>query len=177
MDFLFGGRFQKLCSVVAGLATARFVKDAVRLWPERCARQLPVFDARVFEVPNRDEAAAALVWRELDATKNAVSMAARAHFPNARLQGKTSAQMQEMLLQEKGINFNDYPSRFKRGVYLQRRTVARALPPERLVLIPEDKRPIGPVLRREVVCLDLPPITRGANRVEVLLDGADPQMA
>jgi len=176
-DFLFGGRFQKLCSVVAGLATARFVKDAVRLWPERCARQLPVFDARVFEVPNRDEAVAALVWRELDATKNAVSMAARAHFPHARLQGKTPAQMQEMLFREKGINFNAYPARFKRGVYLQRRTAARELPPERLALIPEGKRPTGPVLRTEIACLDLPPITRVVNRVEVLLDGAEPRTA
>lgn len=149
----------------------------MRLWPERCARQLPTFDARVFEVPTRDEAVAALVWRELDATKNAVSMSARAHFPQARLQGRTSAQMQEMLFQEKGVNFNDYPARFKRGVYLQRRTVAWELPPERRALIPEGKRPTGPVLRSEVVCLDLPPITRVPNRVEVLLDGAEPQTA
>lgn len=176
-DFLFGGRFQKLCSVIAGLATARFVKDAVRLWPDRCARQLPVFDARVFEVPNRDEAVAALVWRELDATKNAVSMAARAHFPHSRLHGKSSSQMQEMLFQEHGVNFNDYPARFKRGVYLQRRTVDRELAPERLARIPEGKRPTGPIVRTEVICLDLPPITRVANRVEVLLDGLPPHAA
>jgi len=83
--------------------------------------------------------------------------------------------MQEMLFQEKGINFNDYPSWFKRVVYLQPRTVARNLPPKPLVLIPEDKRPIGPVLRCEMVYLDLPPTTGVANRIEILFDGSDPQ--
>lgn len=173
-DFMFGGRFQKLCSVVAGLATARFVRDAVRLWPERCERRLPVFDCRVFEVPSREEAVNALLWRELDAAKNAVSMAARAHFPHSRLQGKSSAEMQEMLFRERGVNFNDYPARFKRGVFVQRKTVFRPLSPEQLARIPEGKRPAGPVPRTEILCLDLPPIARVANRVEVLLDGGEP---
>lgn len=173
-DFPFGGRFQKLCSVIAGLATARFMKDAVRLWPERCERQLPVFDARVFEVPNRDEAIAALAWREADATKNAVSMAARAHFSHARLQGRSSAQMQEMLFHEHGVNFNDYPARFKRGAYLRRQVVEMELDPATLARIPEAKRPTGPVLRHRVVTLDLPPIRALRNPAEVLIDGAAP---
>jgi tRNA(His) 5'-end guanylyltransferase len=63
-EWLFDGRFQKLTSVAAGLATARFMQDAMRLWPDRCRRQLPMFDARVFEVPSRDEAAWAVAWRE-----------------------------------------------------------------------------------------------------------------
>jgi hypothetical protein len=177
VDFFFAGSFHKMTSVIAGLATARFVKDAVRLWPDRCASQLPVFDCRVFEVPSRTDAVSALVWRELDATKNAVSMAARAYFTHSELNGRTSTQMQEMLFQQHGINFNDYPARFKRGVYVQRRSVMRELPEDVLAKIPEGRRPAGPVRRRETVCLDLPPILKVVNRVEVLLDGVEPVLA
>ncbi len=176
VDFMFSGKMFKLTSIIASLATARFVVDAVRLWPERCAKQLPVFDCRVFPVPSRAEAVAALMWRELDATVNAVSMAARAHFSPGELHGKTAAQMQEMLFQRHGINFNDYPARFRRGVYIRRRSVAVDLPAEVMARIPEQHRPSEPVQRRETVCLDLPPIAKIVNRVEVLLDGAEPVM-
>jgi tRNA(His) 5'-end guanylyltransferase len=172
-DFMFGGRLQKLNSVLAGLATARFMKDAVRLWPDRCDKQLPVFDARVFEVPNREEAAWSVAWREFDAVKNAVSMACRAHYGPNEMLGKSSSEMQEMLFQ-KGINFNDYPARFKRGSYIQRKAFLKDLPPEILARIPEGRRPAGPVMRKETIVLDLPPIRKISNWVEVLLDGADP---
>jgi tRNA(His) guanylyltransferase len=171
--FMFDGRFQKLNSVVAGLATARFMKDAVRLWPDRCEKQLPVFDCRVFEVPNREEAAWACAWREADAVKNAVSMACRAYYGPQEMQGKTSSEMQEMLF-AKGVNFNDYPSWFRRGRYVQRKAFLKELAPEVLARIPEDKRPTGPVMRNETVVLDLPPIRKVANWVEVLIGGAEP---
>jgi tRNA(His) 5'-end guanylyltransferase len=172
--FMFDGRFQKLTSVIAGLATVRFVTGAIALWPERVGRMPPVFDCRVFEVPSREEAVAALAWRQAVATKNAVSMAARAHFPHARLQNKSSAEMQEMLFREHAINFNNYPARFKRGTFVQRRVFLKELDAETMARIPEGRRPVGPVLRGETVVLDLPPIRRLANPVEVLLDGAAP---
>lgn len=172
-EFMFDGRFQKLNSVLAGLATARFMKDAVRLWPERCEKQLPVFDARVFEVPNREEAAWSVAWREFDAVKNAVSMACRAYYGPKEMLGKSCSEMQEMLFQ-KGVNFNDYPAHFKRGSYVQRKTFLKELAPEVLARIPEGKRPTGPVTRNETVVLDLPPIRKVANWIEVILDGAEP---
>ena len=42
-------------------------------------------------------------------------MTAQAYFPHAALQGKSSDEMQEMLWQEKSINWNDMPGGFKRG--------------------------------------------------------------
>lgn len=172
-EVLFDGRFQKLTSVIAGLATARFVSSALTLWPDRCARQLPVFDARVFEVPSREEAAWVLAWREADATKNAISMACRAYHTHRETMGQTSAQKQEMLF-AKGVNFNDYPAHLKRGTYVQRRKVWRTLDAATLSRIPPDRRPAGPVERRETVFLDLPPLRRMANWMVVLWDGAEP---
>ena len=172
-EFMFDGRFQKLNSVLAGLATARFMKDAIRLWPDRCNKQLPVFDCRVFPVPNREEAAWSVAWREFDATKNAVSMACRAYYSSKQMMNKSSSEMQEMLFQ-KGINFNDYPSWFRRGRYVQRKSVMKELSPEVLAKIPEGRRPTGPVMRNETFVLDLPPIRKVENWIDVLFDGADP---
>lgn len=173
-DVLFGGRFQKLISVIAGLATARFMQGAMESFPEACTRELPVFDARVFQVPSRMEAVNALLARERDATKNAISMAASVFYPHHELQGRSGPERQEMLFQ-KGINFNDYPARFKRGVYLRRVEVLRPLTAEELSHIPEAHHPAGPVVRKVIQALDLPPMDKIANRVEVIFDGAVPQ--
>ena len=39
----------------------------------------------------------------------------QAHFSHKQLEGLNSNQIQELLFQEKGINWNDYPTKFKRG--------------------------------------------------------------
>src|SRR4051794_20634453 len=118
-EVLFGGKVQKLVSVLAALASVRFnhaclAEDGLR---ERAEKMMPTFDCRVFQLPNRTEAANAFLWREKDATKNAVSMAARSFYPHKQLHGKSSSEMQEMIFQ-KGRNFNDYPTFFKRGTFV-----------------------------------------------------------
>ena len=50
-----------------------------------------------------------------DATRNSISSAGQAHFSHKQLEGLNSNQIQELLFQEKGINWNDYPTKFKRG--------------------------------------------------------------
>ena len=73
------------------------------------------FDSRAFTIPDPIEVENYFIWRQQDATRNSVSMTAHAHFAHEELQGKTSDEMQEMLWQEKGINWNDMPVGFKRG--------------------------------------------------------------
>lgn len=51
----------------------------------------------------------------VDATRNSISSAGQAHFSHKQLEGLNSNQIQELLFQEKGINWNDYPTKFKRG--------------------------------------------------------------
>lgn len=103
----FDGNVQKITSVTASMATAKF--------NELRPGKLAFFDARVFVIPDPVEVANYFVWRQKDATRNAISMAAQAHFSHRALQGKSASQMQEMLFQDAGVNFNDYPDRCKRG--------------------------------------------------------------
>lgn len=59
------------------------------------------------------------LWRTVDATKNAVSMAARAHFSAKQIHDKSSAEMKAMLW-EKGIEFDSYPPAFRNGTLIKR---------------------------------------------------------
>jgi tRNA(His) 5'-end guanylyltransferase len=175
----FDGRIQKIISVLAAQASAYFN----RLVQERLPGQadlLPVFDCRVWNVPSREEAANAFLWRERDATKNSISMAARAYFSHKQLDGKCGSEMQEMLWQ-KGVNWNDFPSFFKRGSFIQRRRVRRPFTTEELDNLPplhEARRnPDLEVERSEFQVLDMPPFGKVTNRAAVIFDGAEPMTA
>lgn len=101
----FGGRVQKIASVSAGIAS-------VSLAIQRQLHELPhylAFDARVFALPNPVEVANYFVWRQRDAYRNAVSMAAQAHFSVSELYGKNREQMIAMLSHHHGVFFEDYP--------------------------------------------------------------------
>lgn len=175
-QIFFDGRIQKMTSVLAGMASAYFNRLVQQHLPER-ARLLPVFDCRVWNVPSREEAANAFLWRERDAAKNSISMAARACFSHKELDGKSSSEMQEMLWQ-KGINWNDYPPFFKRGTFVQRRIVRRPFTAQELDSLPplhEARRnPDLIVERSQYQALEMPPLGKVTNRVAVIFDGAEP---
>ncbi|MFT3708450.1 MAG: tRNA(His) guanylyltransferase Thg1 family protein [Archangium sp.] len=169
-------KVQKLTSILASMATARFLSGLSAAIPEK-AGALAMFDARVWAVPSKDEAANTFLWRERDATKNSISMAARTVYSHSQLQDQTGSQMQELLFQ-KGINWNDYPSFFKRGTFVQRRLVQRAFSAAELELLPEKheaRRNPGLVVERsDVQVIDMPPFGKVTNRVGVLFDGEAP---
>lgn len=108
----FGGVVQKQVSIAAATATATF--NSQYLSPLRYGG-LATFDARVFTLPNAVEVANYFLWRERDAVRNSISMAAQTKFSQKQLHGVGSGRMQEMLWAEHGINWNDYPDGAKRG--------------------------------------------------------------
>lgn len=73
-----------------------------------------MFDARVFNIP-KEEVTNLIYWRQLDATRNSIQMAGQANFSHKELQNKSCNQIQDMLMVEKGINWNDFPTYQKRG--------------------------------------------------------------
>ncbi|SOK58419.1 tRNAHis-5'-guanylyltransferase [Yersinia phage fHe-Yen9-04] len=121
-DIFFSGKKQKMVSVLAALATAKFIELALKFYPEECSNRLPVFDCRVFQVPNKSEAANCLIWRSQDAIRNSIQMAGRAVFSHKELDRKNQNDILDMLINEKGINWNDYPKFFKEGSFFQRVT-------------------------------------------------------
>lgn len=80
------------------------------------------FDSRVFNVPKED-VCNCFIWRQQDATRNAIEMVGQANFSHKQLHKKSCKQIQEMLWQEKGINFNSLEPHKKRGSCVVRRQV------------------------------------------------------
>lgn len=132
-DAWFDYNVQKVCSVAASMATFAFNKNfynehvswvrATAMNPNnyniqeahnRAIKRGAMFDARCFNIP-KEEVTNCILWRQQDATRNSISSAGQANFSHKQLEGLSSNQIQELLFQEKGINWNDYPTKFKRG--------------------------------------------------------------
>ena len=176
-DALFGGKVQKLVSVLAAMATAKFA----RVCPVGYEDRLPHFDCRVFQLPSKMEASNAFLWRAMDARKNAISMLAQSEFSHRQLFRKDQRDMLTMLA-EKGVRFDAYPDAFKQGSFLQRVTSVRPLTPEEYAKIPVKHLndltvSVAAVIRTDVKIIPMPPFNKVLNRVEVIFDGAEPRVA
>ncbi len=132
-DTWFGGNVQKVVSVAASVATAAFnrvrqvqcIREARELgclegdldiWGEF---NMAHFDARVFLVPDLIEVANAFKWRADDCSRNSIQMLARSLYSHAELEGKSTAQLHD-LMHAKGVNWNDLAPRYKRGRLIRR---------------------------------------------------------
>lgn len=123
---------QKMTSIAASLATAKFNQlrtfrklndSGLELKAEDVnTSTLAFFDARVFQVPTVDEMINAMIFRQQDCTRNSISMAASANFSHKALEGVKSEKKQDMLFKEKGINWNDYLTKYKRGSVILKET-------------------------------------------------------
>ena len=73
-----------------------------------------LFDSRCFNIPI-EEVTNCVLWRQKDAERNSVSSLAQAYFTHKELQNKKSNQMQDMLMEKYGINWNNLEIPQKRG--------------------------------------------------------------
>lgn len=174
-EMIFGGRVQKLVSLLAGRASSKFSLEMVSRLPEKArSGAVPSMDCRVWQFPSPRLAAACFVWREADASKNSVSMLASSHFGHKQLEGASSKLRKEMLL-EKGVDWSALEPRVKRGSFFFRRSVEMEIDAATMARIPEAKRPAsGRVLRSMVAREDLPPLASLFNLSEALFEGAAP---
>lgn len=108
----FDYQLQKMVSVAASTASVAFnaVFDS-----HISQNTLAVFDARAFNLP-AFEVNNYFLWRQNDATRNSINCLGQFHFSSKQLHGLNTSQVQELLWQEKKINWNDCPTEQKRGV-------------------------------------------------------------
>lgn len=174
----FDGRVSKMTSQLGALATLHFYRLVLNRMPEYADR-LPTFDARVWQVPNRTEGANVFLWREWDATKNSLTMAASELYSHKELHGKNGSDKHEMLF-AKGINWNDYPPEFKRGTYVQRRRVVRPFTATEIEDLPQKHaaraNPNLEVERWRISTIEMPTLASVENREDVIFEGAEPRV-
>ena len=190
----FDGKLFKLQSVLASLATSKFVNyiykkyseifsseitddENIKSWTllgEKCQKIIPSFDCRVFQLPNEVELANTFVWREIDAVRNSVSMLAQANFSHKELQGKDRKAMITML-EEKGIRWNELRDDLKRGAYFKRVLIEKELDDETWNKIPTNKKPESrTVIRSEIQQYNIPEMKNVENKVGVYFYNEQP---
>lgn len=135
-QLFFDGKIFKLNSVLASYCSVLFNKLLPKYLTESHHRKVALFDCRSFNVPDKSEALNAFLWRQNDATKNAISMAAQSMFSHKQLMGKNGNEMQEMMFQ-RGVNFNDYPAFFKRGSFVKRILEKKKFTTDEIEKLPE----------------------------------------
>ena len=140
----FDYQVQKMCSIAASMATLAFNRVFSKVFYKWGNENLPdwdvggtnkpvdekliklcniyesasekgaMFDARCFSIP-KEEVCNYFIWRQQDSTRNSIQMVAQANFSHKQLQNKSCDELQEMLWQEKNINWNDFETVKKRG--------------------------------------------------------------
>ena len=130
---------QKICSIAASMATMAFnnifskyvkgfdlalayndngidTEENRKLWEiyNKAVNKGAMFDARCFNIP-KEEVTNLVYWRQLDASRNSIQMVGQANFSHKELQNKSCNDIQDMLMTQKGINWNDLPTYQKRG--------------------------------------------------------------
>ena len=142
-DAWFGNNLQKMCSVSASMATLAFNKffshnvedlesdlaqehetDSMTEWVKTmlsyyqiyriALKKGAMFDSRVFTIP-KEEVCNYFIWRQQDSTRNSIQSVGQANFSQKELHGKSCSDIQDMLMTQKSINWNDYATTLKRG--------------------------------------------------------------
>lgn len=132
----FDYNIQKCASIAASMATMAFNRafsknrddfvDSVMAMQDSdieiryletltCAvEQGAMFDARFFNIP-KEEVCNNLLWRQQDAIRNSIQMVGRANFSDKQMFKKNTSEIKNMLLNEKGIVWDDLPLEYQRG--------------------------------------------------------------
>lgn len=130
---------QKICSIAASMATMAFNKffadnvekeilsnsdkegnvvddnlEIIHINHVHSMRKGAMFDARCFNIP-KEEVTNLVYWRQLDASRNSIQMVGQANFSHKELQNKSCNDIQDMLMAQKSINWNNLPTYQKRG--------------------------------------------------------------
>lgn len=124
----FDNTVQKMVSVSASMATSKFNQlrtnrliSAGKILIDFEDMRLAEFDSRVWQMPTRDEVFNNLIWRQQDTVKNSISTVAQSLYSHKELHNMNGNQMQEMIF-EKGINWNDFNPKLKRGRIIVKET-------------------------------------------------------
>lgn len=147
----FDYEIQKICSISASMTTMafnKFFRNNVEKFVQDCATDYEtqglcgeetieyelcktyekalekgaMFDARVFNIP-KEEVTNCIYWRQLDASRNSIQMVGQANFSHKELHCKTCNDIQDMLMLQKNINWNDFPTHQKRGTCVVRNKI------------------------------------------------------
>ena len=172
------GKKQKILSKLTGFCVTFFNnrRKELNLGHKKDAN----FDCRVYQTPTLHDAAVQLLWRENDATKNSISMLAQSLFSHKELQGLHGGEMQDKMMLECNVNWNDLEVKYKRGVYVKRAKTMMLFTKDELEKLPPlhqaHKNPNLLIERNFVDVVELPIFSKITNKEGVVFFNEEPNV-
>lgn len=80
------------------------------------------FDSRAYVLADRWEVLNLFLWRQRDWTSNSIQMMARSVASHKECQDKNTNQLQELIFQKSGQNWNNIETHKKRGTSIYRKS-------------------------------------------------------
>ncbi len=171
----FDNQVQKICSVAASIATSAFEKalheeieelTVEAMWCDRngmyneekkiynkqellIEKQFKAnFDARAFNLPIH-EVVNNLIWRQQDAIRNSILSVAQSLYSHKELQGINTKELQNKMLTEKRVNWNNFKTAEKNGVAAIKDSEGKWFIDELTPIFSEDRNYIERLVRIE----------------------------
>lgn len=170
------GKKQKILSKLTAKCVNFFNNKRQELLPNH--NKVAVFDCRVYQTPTLHDATIQLLWRENDATKNSISMLARSIFSHNDIKSLNGNQMQDKMMLEKNVNWNNLDVKFKRGTYVKRTVTSKPFTKEELDTLPPrhqaHKNPDLVIERSIIKEIEYPIFNKITNKEDVIFFDAEP---
>jgi tRNA(His) guanylyltransferase len=128
----FGGRVQKMLSLVSGFCSARFNYHMFQLPLENLTPSIEkkarsglwYFDARIATLSTEQECWDNILFRHYDTRRNSVSMLAQTLYSQKVLSGVNRKQ-QLAMIKEKGIEYDNFPPHYREGLLLKKKIIQK----------------------------------------------------
>ena len=170
------GKKQKILSKLTGKCVSFFNERRKYYLPQH--DKVANFDCRIYQVPSLEDACAQLLWRENDATKNSVYSLAFSMFSHKQLQHLNGSQLQDKMMMEKNVNWNDLEIKYKRGSYVKRIKTTKEFTSDELNQLPLNhnahKNPNLAIERNIITTIELPIFGKIINKVGVIFNNEEP---
>ena len=183
-DCWFGYRLNKMLSIAASLATSKFnqlmtlnlldcpcsKEDAIEMIREMSLAQ---FDCKVWSVPTKNDVVSWFLFRQNDCIRNSVSMVGSTYFSHNELMFKNTDMVKQMLIDEKNINWDEFPAGQKQGRIIVKEKFVDGVAEEDLVdelnlyltsPLPWEENPTKYTIRNKWVVKDAPLLNDSLER-------------
>lgn len=170
------GKKQKILSKLSGDIANFFNENRKIHLPNH--NKIAKFDCRIYQTPTLFDATLQLLWRENDGTRNSISMLARSLYSHDTVEYLNSNELQNKMLTENNVNWNDLAVKFKRGTYIKRVKTSKPFSAEEIEKLPKQhqarKNPELVIERNIIEPIDMPIFNKITNKVDVVFNDIEP---
>lgn len=172
------GKKQKILSKITGKCVSFFNENRIKLLPNH--NKIANFDCRIYQTPTLADACAQLLWRENDATRNSILVLSQSLYPHEVLQNLKTNELQDKMMLEKNVNWNDLEVKLKRGTYVKRIHTSKPFTAKELESLPPlhqaHKNPDLVIDRSFITEIEYPIFNKIENKVDVIFHDMEPKV-